>query len=205
MFEFHWDWISRKRKRVGRKPTNKNMRDLIFRLVAENRTWGAPCIHGELKMLGFDISERTVQRWMRKAPRPAESAKQRKIFLSNHREVIAVMDFFTVPTVTFGLLHCFFVISHERRRILHFNVTRHPRSVRVVQQLREAFPYDSAPKYLVFDRAKNFGDDVLNTIKSLGIAPKRISKASANPRISPGPDSQNVSWTETAFDNICGQ
>jgi putative transposase len=83
------------------------------------------------------------------------------------------MDFFTVPTVTFGLLHCFFVISHDGRRILHFNVTRHPSRAWVVQQLREAFPYDSAPKYLIFDRAKNFGDDVFKTVKSLGIVPKR--------------------------------
>jgi putative transposase len=144
-------------------------------MVAENRTWGAPRIHGELKMLGFDISERTVQRWMRKAPREPQPAKQWQAFLKNHREAIAAMDFFTVPTVTFGLLHCLFVISHDRRRILHFNVTRHPSSAWVVQQLREAFPYDSAPKYLIFDHAKNFGDDVLNAIKDLGILPKRIS------------------------------
>ena len=85
------------------------------------------------------------------------------------------MDFFAVPRVTFGLLHYFFVISHNRRRILHFNVTRHPNSAWVAQQLREAFPYDSAPKYLVFDRAKNFGGEVSNSITSMGITPKRIS------------------------------
>jgi putative transposase len=144
-------------------------------MVAENPRWGAPRIHGELKMLGFDISERTVLRWMRKAPRNPEPAKQWKAFLNNHREVIAGMDFFTVPTVTFGVLYCFFVIAHNRRRILHFNVTGHPTSEWVAQQLREAFPCDSAPYYLIFDRATNFDDEVVETMKTFGIIPKRTS------------------------------
>ena len=161
--------------RAGRKCVSKELRELIFRMVAENPTWGAPRIHGELKMLGFDISERTVLRWMRKAPRNPEPAKRWAAFLSNHREAIAAMDFFTVPTLTFGVLYCFFVIAHDRRRILHFNVTRHPTSAWVIQQLREAFPYDSAPKYLIFDRGSNFNDEVVDTIKSFGIEPKRTS------------------------------
>src|SRR3984893_10955367 len=114
-------------------------------MVAENATWGAPRIHGELLMLGFDVSERTISRWMRRAPRSPEPAKLWLSFLRNHREAIAAMDFFTVPTITFQLLYCFFVISHDRRRILHFNVTRHPTSSWIAQQLREAFPYASAP------------------------------------------------------------
>jgi putative transposase len=126
-------------------------------------------------MLGFDISERTVSRWMRKAPRNPEPAKQWKAFLNNHREAIVAMDFFTVPTLTFEVLYCFFVIAHNRRRILHFNVTRHPTSERVSQQLREAFPYDSVPGYLIFDRATNFSDDVVSIVKSFGITPKRTS------------------------------
>jgi hypothetical protein len=82
-------------------------------------------------------------------------------FLSNHREAIAAMDFFTVPTLTIGVLYCFFVIAHDRRRILHRNVTKHPTSAWVVQQLREAFPYDSAPGYLIFDRGTNFNCEVI--------------------------------------------
>jgi putative transposase len=151
------------------------MRDLIFRMVAENRTWGAPRIHGELSMLGFDISERTVLRWMRKAPRDPEPAKQWIAFLSNHREAIAAMDFFTVPTLTFGMIYCFFVISHDRRRILHFGVARNPTSSWVSQQLRESFPYDVTAKYLIFDRGSNFNAEVVCTIKSFGIEPKRTS------------------------------
>ena len=103
---------------------SKELRNLIFRMVAENPTWGAPRIHGELRMLGFGISERTVLRWMRKAPRSPEPAKRWATFLNNHREAITAMDFFTVPTLTFGVLYCFFVISHDRRRILHCNITR---------------------------------------------------------------------------------
>ncbi len=151
------------------------LRELIFRVVAENRTWGAPRVHGELKMLGFDISERTVLRWMRKAPRDSEPTKRWVTFLSNHREVIAAMDFFTMPTLTFGVLYCFFVVAHDRRRILQFNVTKHPTSAWVIQQLREAFPYDSAPRYLIFDRSASFGTEVVETIKTLDIEPKRTS------------------------------
>src|SRR5438552_17542465 len=85
-------------------------------------------------MLGFDVSERTISRWMKRAPRDPEPARRWLTFLRNHREAIAAMDFFTVPTITFSSLYCFFVISHDRRRILHFNVTKHPTSSWIVQQ-----------------------------------------------------------------------
>jgi putative transposase len=174
-FKAYWARISRHEIRTGRKCVGKDLRELIFRIVAENRTWGAPRIHGELEMLGFDISERTVARWMRKAPRDQEPAKQWAAFLKNHREAIAAMDFFTVPTLTFGVLYCFFVIAHDRRKIIRCSVTRHPTSAWVIQQLREAFPYDSAPTYLIFDRGANFNEDVVCTVKSFGIQAKRTS------------------------------
>jgi transposase InsO family protein len=174
-FKLYWKWISRSRVRVGRRPTSKEIRELIFRMVAENSTWGAPRIHGELKMLGFDLSERTVLRWMREAPRNPQLATRWAAFLSNHRDAIAAMDFFTVPTLTFGVLYCFFVISHERRRILHFHATQHPTGAWVSQQLREAFPYDCAARYLILDRASNFDGDVMEIIKSFGLEPKRTS------------------------------
>jgi transposase InsO family protein len=174
-FKLYWTWLSRHRVRPGRKCVGRELRELIFRMVAENPTWGAPRIHGELKMLGFDISERTVLRWMQRAPRNPEPAKRWAAFLSNHREAIAAMDFFAVPTLTFGVLYCFFVITHDRRRILHFNVTLHPTSSWVSQQLREAFPYDTARKFLIHDRDAIFNSEVMETMKVIGIKSVRTS------------------------------
>jgi putative transposase len=153
----------------------QEVRELIFRMVAENPTWGAPRIHGELQMLGFDLSERTVSRWIQRAPRNPEPAKRWLTFPRNHRELIAAMDFFTVPTFTFGVLYCFFVIAHDHRRILHFHVTRMPISSWVVQQLREAFPCDSTHKYLIFDRDAKFGFGVIEAVKAFGSKPIRTS------------------------------
>ena len=96
-------------------------------------------------------------------------------FLCNHREAITAIDFFTVPTATFQLLYCFFIISHDRRQILHFNITRHPTSSWIVQQLREAFPYESAPKFLLFDHDQKYGLEILAAIRSLRITCLRTS------------------------------
>ena len=114
-FRMYWRLISRVRGPVARRPTLKEIRELIFQMVAENPTWGAPRIHGEL--LGFDISERTISRWMKRAPRDPEPGKRWLAFLRNHREAISAMDFFTVPTIKFGMLYCFFVVAHDRRRV----------------------------------------------------------------------------------------
>ena len=128
-FRMYWSMISKVRKQVGRKRVSKRISDLIYRMVAENPTWGAPRIHGELLMLSFDVSERTISRWIRRAPKDTEPGRRWLAFLRNHSEAIAAMDFFTVPTVSFNLLYCFFIIGHDRRRIVPFNVTRHPTSV----------------------------------------------------------------------------
>jgi putative transposase len=165
-FRVYWKLISRVQRSIGRKPPPKEVRELIFRMVRENPTWGAPRIHGELLMLGFDISERTISRWMRRAPGDPEPAKRWLAFLRNHREAIAAMDFFTVPTITFGVIYCFFVIAHDRRRILHLNVTKHPTSSWIVQQLREAFPFGSSPRFLIFDRDSKFGLEVPAALRS---------------------------------------
>jgi transposase InsO family protein len=174
-FRLYWRLISKVRKPNGRRQTPKEVRGLIFRMVRENPTWGAPRIHGELLMLGFDVSERTISRWMKRAPRNPEPAKRWLAFLRNHREAIAAMDFFSVPTITFGVLYCFFVISHDRWRILHFNVTKHPTSLWIVQQLREAFPFESAPRFLIFDRDGKYGLEVPAAVRSLKINPVRTS------------------------------
>ena len=144
-FRLYWAWISRVRQVGERKPVSKEVRALIFRMVTENPTWGAPRIHGELLKLGFDLSERSVSRWMQRAPRDPDVVKRWLTFLRNHREAIAAMDFFTVPTLTFGVLYCFFVIGHERRKILHFNVTRKPNSSGSTAIARRAGPTTAAP------------------------------------------------------------
>jgi putative transposase len=126
-------------------------------------------------MLGFEVSQTTISRWMRRAPKNPQPAQRWLAFLSNHREAIAAMDFFTVPTLTFGVLYCFFVIGHDRRRILHFNVSRHPTSSWIAQQLREAFPYDTVPKFLLFDHDAKSGFEVPSAIRSLKITPVRTS------------------------------
>src|SRR5450631_1564609 len=174
-FRLYWSWISRTRRIGGRKPLTQELRDLIFRMVAENPTWGAPRIHGELLKLGFDISERTVSRWVKRASNNPDPARRWLVFLRNHREAIAAMDFFTVPTLTFGGVYCFFIISHDRRRILHFNITRHPTSSWIAQQLREAFPYDSAPRFLLFDHDAKYGLEVPASMRSLKMTPVRTS------------------------------
>jgi len=174
-FRLYWKLISKVRRPIGRRLISKEVRELIFRMVAENTTWGAPRIHGELLMLGFDVAERTISRWMKRAPRDPEPAKRWLAFLRNHREAIAAMDFFTVPTLRFGMLYGFFVISHDRRQILHFNVTKHPTGLWVVQQLREAFPFESAPRFLIFDRDGKYGVEVPAAVRSLRIRPVRTS------------------------------
>ncbi len=174
-FKLYWRAISRFRRTIGRKYVSKEVRDLIFRMVAENPTWGAPHIHGELMFLGFDVSERTISRWMRRAPREPGPAKRWLAFLRNHREAIAAMDFFTVPTITFGVFYCLFMIGHDRRRILHFNVTKYPTSAWVIQQLREAFPFQAAQRFLIFDRDGKYGLETPIAVRSMSLTRVRTS------------------------------
>ena len=161
--------------RGGRPKVTDEIRGLIRRLAEENPDWGAPKIHGELLKLGFVVSERTVARYLRRIRRRGDPGKRWLAFLQNHREVIVAFDFFTVPTLTFQLLYCFFVIEHGRRRILHFNVTRHPSAEWVVQQLREAFPEAGPYRYVILDRDAKFDATVITFLKATGLKPKRTS------------------------------
>jgi hypothetical protein len=136
---------------------------------------GAPKIHGELQKLGFVVSERTVARYLQRVQRRCDPGKSWLTFLTNHQEVIAAFDFFTVPTLTFQVLYCFFVIEHGRRKILHFNVTRHPTAEWVVQQLREAFPEAGPYRYVILDRDAKFDGEVVAFLQGTGLTPKRTS------------------------------
>jgi hypothetical protein len=175
---FGWFWRRKCRSRPrGRSPVTPEIRDLTRRMATENR-WGAPRIHAELLKLGFTVSERTVSRYLPRRPTSPDAVKRWLAFLRNHRDVIAGVDFFTVPTATFRLLYVFFVIHHDRRRILQLAVTDHPYAEWVVQQLREAFPYDSAPRYLILDRDGRYGNVVPDTLRAWGLKPVRISRRS---------------------------
>jgi putative transposase len=164
-------------RRPGRPKISQEIRQLIRRMKVDNPRWGAPRIHGELLQLGFQISEPTVSRYLhRLKPHHNEGKARRWIaFLNNHREVIAAFDFFTVPTLTFRVIYCFFVIEHSRRRILHFSTTAHPTSEWIVQQLREAFPLPCPHRYVILDRDAKFGSDVVEFLKASGIKPVRTS------------------------------
>jgi hypothetical protein len=176
-FRLFWRWRSRAAK-LGRPTTTIEVRQLIRRMAQENPGWGASKIHGELLKLGFELSERTVSRYLARLFPNGNAAKRWLAFLKNHREVIAGLDFFTVPTLTFRVLYCFFVIAHNRRRILHFNVTDHPTADWVVQQLRETFSDCDAYRYTILDRDDKFNDEVLTMLKSCGATPIRTSRQS---------------------------
>ncbi len=178
-FKKHWKKISTKNRKPGRKLIKKEIRDLICRMAGENR-WGAPRIYSELLMLGFnDISEATVSRYLRRyrALHPDKKKQQSWMtFLRNHRDVISAMDFFVVPTINFNILFVFFIIDHRRREIIHFNVTNQPCALWVIQQLRNAFPFDQVPKYLIMDRDKIFSSRVKEFLeRQLGVKPKITS------------------------------
>jgi putative transposase len=174
-FRSYWKWLSRVQRVGGRTRVSQEIRALIFRMAAENPTWGAPRIHGELLKLGFVLSEPTVSRWLRRMPRTPNPTQRWLTFLKNHREAIAGMDFFTVPTLTFGILYCFFIIGHDRRTILRCNVTRHPTTLWIVQQMREAWPYAPATRFLLFDRDAKFGHDVVSSVRGMGSHPVRTA------------------------------
>ncbi len=170
-FRAYWRFLSR---RPGRPSVHNEIRHLIRRMVAENPSWGAPCVHGELLKLGFRVSERTVSRYLPRRPPRAGAIREWMAFLRSHRDVLAGMDFFTVPTATFRVLCVFFVLHHDRRRLVLFNVTDHPTAKWVIQQIREAFPYDTAPRYVLFDRDYTFSAEVTGALEAVGAQPKRI-------------------------------
>jgi putative transposase len=171
-FRLYWRWISK--RGPGRPPLAAEIQELIGRFALENK-WGARKIHAELGKLGFTVSLARVSRYMPKHPRDRGKQQRWMTFLRNHRDGIAAMDFFVVPTITFRLLYVWFVIDHGRRRIVHVNVTYHPTARWVVQKLRESFPDDSTPNYLIFDNDTIFSSGVSASIESLGITPKRTA------------------------------
>jgi putative transposase len=170
-FRTYWRHVSRK---PGRPRIDAELRELIERMVNDNR-WGAPRIHGELLKLGFRVSERTVSRYVRLTLPKRAPGSSWKTFLDNHREVLVAIDFFIVPTVTFRLLYVLLVLQHPRRRVLHVNVTAHPTAGWVLQQIREAFPFETATRFLLLDHDSIFSVAVCDAIRRIGVQPLRTA------------------------------
>ena len=173
-FRLYWRWRSR---RLGRPKMSTEIRDLIRRMSLANPLWGAPRIHGELLKLGIEVSQATVGRylpWRPKVPSPTWRS-----FLHNHLTDIAAVDMFVVATATFRLLYALIVLGHDRRRVIHVAVTQNPTQVWLSRQMTEAFPWDTAPHYLLPDRDASYGPAFRDRVQVMGI--KEVVTAPRSP------------------------
>ena len=173
-FKAFWRWKSR--NRAGRPKIDCGLRDLIQRMSKENPQWGAARIHGELLMLGFEVAQSTVSKYMVRVRNPPSQTW--KTFLRNHTEAIAAIDMCIVPTLTFDLLFAFLVLGHGRRQLLWFEVTRHPTAEWLARQITEAFPWTSAPAYLVRDNDGAYGHVFTSRVRAMGIRDRPTSPGS---------------------------
>ena len=162
-----WYWARKSRRAPGRPEVSREIRDLIRHMMSQaNPLRGAPRIHGELLKLGIELAQSTVAKYLQRSRRPPSQTW--RTFLRNHVGQMASIDFFTVPTATFRVLFVFVVLSHERRRVVHFQVTEHPTQEWTMQQMREAFPWDQVPRYLGRDRDAIYGQDFSVMTKGMG-------------------------------------
>jgi putative transposase len=164
-FRLYWRWKSK--TPIGRPPIDKEIRELIRRISRENPLWGAPRIQSELRLLGLNVTEKTVAKYRVKRAKPPSQTW--KTFLANHVNQIAAVDFFTIPTINFRVLYCFIVLLHGRRKVVHFNMTEHPTAEWTAQQIIEAFPDDTAPRYLLRDRDSIYGAEFRSRVKGMRI------------------------------------
>jgi transposase InsO family protein len=170
-FRRYGRWKSR--KRAGRSRIAREIRDLIRRMSLENPLWGATKIHGELLKLGIEVAQSTVSIYM--VPRRDRPLQTWKTFIHNHAEGIASIDLFVVPTIAFRHLFAFLVLGHERRRLLWFAVTHNPTAEWLARQITEAFPWETAPKYLVRDNDRAYGSAFRARIRAMGIRDRPTS------------------------------
>jgi putative transposase len=164
-WRLYWRWKSK--PGPGRPKTTTEVRSLIRQMSLDNRLWGAPRIHGELLKLGFDICETTIAKYMTRNPGP--STQTWRMFIRNHMSEMVAIDFFTVHTATFKTLYVFLILSLDRRKIIHFNTTTNPTANWTSLQLIQAFPFDSAPRFLIRDMDSIYGNQVVDTLEILRI------------------------------------
>jgi putative transposase len=163
-FRLYWRQRSR---RVGRPRMSREIRKLICQMSQANPLWGAPRIHGELLKLGFDVSQATVGRYL--PWRPQVPSPTWRSFLRNHLHSTAAVDMFVVVTATFRLLYALVVLGHERRKVFHFDVTPNPTQGWLARQITEAFPWDTAPRFLLRDRDASFGQTFRDRVEAMAI------------------------------------
>jgi len=175
-FREYWTKLSRSGK-PGRPAIPKEVRDLIRRMSRANPLWGAPHIVGELNKIGITLPRSTVAKYMVRHRKPPSQTW--KSFLKNHIADIVAVDFFIVPTVRNQVLFVFLVLAHERRRVLHFNITTNPTAEWTAQQIVNAFPWDEAPSLLLRDRDSICGEFFQRRIKNMGI--KQVVTAARSP------------------------
>ena len=173
-FRCYWRWKSR--RRGGRPQIETDLRMLIRRMSRENPLWGAPRIHGELLKLGFEVAQSSVAKYMVGRRRPPSQGW--RTFLHNHAPDIAAMDLFVVPTIGFGLLYAFVIVRLDRRKLVWVNVTTKPTAEWIARQVNEAFPWEEAPKYLLRDRDRIYGNCVTRRLRAMGIRDKPVAPAS---------------------------
>ena len=172
-FRRHW---TRKCRSKGRPVLDPNVRELIRRMSQANPLWGAPRIHGELLKLGIDISQTSVAKYMIKNSKPPSQTW--RTFLENHAKEIIATDFFTVPTATFRVLFVLVVLSHDRREILHTNVTESPTAEWTARQVIEAVGLDEARRFLIRDRDRKFSERFSRSTASAGLTEVLTAPAS---------------------------
>jgi transposase InsO family protein len=165
-FKLYWRWKSTP-KSPGRPLIDKGIRDLIRRMARDNPLWGAPHICSELHLLGYDVAQATVSKYMPQRHTPPSQTW--RTFLNNHVQDIVAIDFFTVPTLTFRVLYGFLVLRHDQRMVVHFNATEHPTAQWIAQQIVEAFPFDEAPRFLLRDRDAIYGAHFQQRVRNMGI------------------------------------
>jgi len=164
-FGAYWRWKSR--QRGGRPRIDHETRDLIRRMSKENPLWGAPRIHGELLMLGIEVAQSTVARYMTKRQGPPSQGW--KTFLRNHAAGIASLDLFVVRTISFKLLYGLVILRHARRRLVSIGVTSNPTAEWIAGQVTDAFPWEEAPRHLIRDRDGAFGSAYTRRIRAMEI------------------------------------